>query len=114
MIRLEKVSKLFGEIHAIHDLDLHVPRVLDADYLQEPAETAPGDGVLDRAAGRLGHVLAVQVRDASNRYHSLDKADLRAFRKLEDQSLMPNFRGSLSDSDLADLVAYLASLRGAE
>lgn len=58
-------------------------------------------------------VFVVQVRDASNRYHSFDKAELQSFQKLEGQSLMPSYRGSLSDSDLTHLVAYLASLRGA-
>ncbi len=58
-------------------------------------------------------VFVVQVRDASNTYHSLDKANLQDFRKLEGESLMPSYRGSLSDSELTDLVAYLASLRGA-
>lgn len=58
-------------------------------------------------------VFVVQVRDASNRYHSFDKAELQSFQKLEGQSLMPSYRGSLSDSELSDLVAYLASLRGA-
>jgi cytochrome c oxidase cbb3-type subunit 3 len=53
----------------------------------------------------------IQVMDASERVHSLDKKSLKSVRH-EDRSLMPTYdEGRLSAADLDDLVAYLQSLR---
>ena len=55
-------------------------------------------------------VFSIQIRDASNRFHSLDKRRLRGVRRPEDQSLMPAY--DMEAASLDDLVAYLAGLRG--
>ncbi len=55
-------------------------------------------------------VFSIQIRDASNRFHSLDKRWLRGVRRPEDQSLMPAY--DMEATSLDDLVAYLAGLRG--
>jgi putative heme-binding domain-containing protein len=53
----------------------------------------------------------VQVMDASERIHSLEKKSLKSFRH-EDRSLMPAYpQNRLSDADLDDLVAFLQTLR---
>jgi cytochrome c oxidase cbb3-type subunit 3 len=53
----------------------------------------------------------IQLMDASERVHSLDKKSLKSVRH-EDRSLMPSYdEGALSAADLDDLVAYLQSLR---
>jgi putative heme-binding domain-containing protein len=53
----------------------------------------------------------VQVLDASERVHSLEKNTLKSF-KHEDRSLMPAYAESrLNAADLDDLVAYLQTLR---
>ncbi len=54
----------------------------------------------------------IQLRDARNRFYSFPKGDLDAFEKQFDQSLMPSYATRLTASELEDLVAYLASLRG--
>lgn len=54
---------------------------------------------------------SIQVKDASNAFHSFRKADLKEVRKLRGKSPMPSY-GRLRPADLTDLVAYLASLRG--
>ncbi len=55
----------------------------------------------------------IQIRDASNRFHSFRKADLLGVNKLFGESLMQSYEGVFSAVELDDLVAYLASLRGA-
>jgi putative heme-binding domain-containing protein len=53
----------------------------------------------------------IQVRDAGNRLHSLQKSDLEELHKL-DGSMMPAYEKTLSQYDLDQLVSYLASLKG--
>jgi putative heme-binding domain-containing protein len=53
----------------------------------------------------------IQLRDARNRFHSFRKADLKELKKDADASMMPSYK-PLSASELDDLVAYLAGLRG--
>ncbi len=55
---------------------------------------------------------SVQLRDPQDRLWSFEKRDLQEVKRL-DQSLMPSYQ-SLSARDLADLVAYLNSLRRSE
>jgi putative heme-binding domain-containing protein len=52
----------------------------------------------------------IQLRDTSNRLHSLQKGDLEELRKL-DVSIMPPYEKTLSPSDIDQLVSYLASLK---
>lgn len=57
-------------------------------------------------------VFSIQLRDGSNRFHSLDKRELQDLRRPKDRSLMPAY--DIAGPGLDDLVAYLAGLRGAE
>ncbi|HET8550589.1 MAG TPA: c-type cytochrome [Bryobacteraceae bacterium] len=54
---------------------------------------------------------SIQVRDAGGKPHSFWKADVTNL-KLDRATLMPSYRGRLSDTELNDIVAYLAGLRG--
>jgi putative heme-binding domain-containing protein len=54
----------------------------------------------------------IQLRDAGNRFHSLQKGDLEELHKL-DVSVMPSYDKTLSQADIDQLVSYLASLKGA-
>jgi putative heme-binding domain-containing protein len=54
----------------------------------------------------------IQIRDADNRIHSFQKRDLVEVKRELGGSLMPNFGATILPSDLDDLIAYLASLRG--
>jgi cytochrome c oxidase cbb3-type subunit 3 len=56
----------------------------------------------------------IQVRDAAGKFYSLRKSDLEVLDKQAAKSLMPSFASRLAAPELTDLVAYLASLRGAE
>ena len=78
--------------------------------------------LLVRAAFKDGRVVSgyrvnedtftVQLRDPAGNLHSLRKAELARLEKQLGQSSMPAYRDVLSDGELDDLVAYLASLQG--
>ena len=55
----------------------------------------------------------VQLMDSSERLKSFSKSDLREY-VFVDKSPMPSYAGKLSPQELADLVSYLASLKGVE
>ena len=46
------------------------------------------------------------MRDVGNRLHSFRKSELKDLDKEFGKSLMPSFRGRLSDAEIEDLVAY--------
>lgn len=52
----------------------------------------------------------IQLRDANDRLASFTKSDLREFGFVN--SPMPSYRGKLTALEVADLVSYLASLKG--
>jgi hypothetical protein len=54
------------------------------------------------------------VKDSANRFHSFRKSDTKEIEKEFGKSLMPSYRGRLSDAETEDLVAYLGSLRGVQ
>jgi cytochrome c oxidase cbb3-type subunit 3 len=56
----------------------------------------------------------IQIRDAAGKFYSLRKSDLELLDKQAGKSMMPSFASRLAAPELTDLVAYLASLRGAE
>ena len=56
----------------------------------------------------------IHIRDAGGTVHTLQKSELsRVDRELE-ATMMPSYESRLKDAELDDLVAYLASLRGAK
>ena len=74
-----------------------------------------------RATTRDGRVISgrrlnedtytVQLIDQNQRLVSLDKADLREYSVLQ-TSPMPSYKDKLSSQELADVLAYLVSLKG--
>ncbi len=56
----------------------------------------------------------IQLRDQADRLFSFRKDELRELRKDWGKSPMPAYGGMLSNSEIQDVVAYLASLRGPE
>ena len=54
----------------------------------------------------------IQIKDAGGQFHSFRKSELKEIRKLRNESPMPSFEKSLSATEIEDLTAYLASLRG--
>jgi len=54
----------------------------------------------------------IQLRDAENHFHSFRKVDVADLKKEFGASTMPNYQRLLTISEIDDLVAYLAGLRG--
>jgi len=55
----------------------------------------------------------IQLRDAGDHIYSFRKDELRELHRDWGKSPMPSYRGVMSEAELADVVAYLASLEGA-
>lgn len=82
------------------------------DFLYVHVVTKDGhafDGT--RAAEDSFHIV---IKDAQGNFHSFRKADLRELKKESGKSVMPSFKDKLSEAQVNDLVAYLASLKGAQ
>jgi putative heme-binding domain-containing protein len=54
---------------------------------------------------------SIQIRDDAGRSHSFWKSDISEINRQRGKSPMPPYKDLLSDSELTDLVAYLASLK---
>jgi putative heme-binding domain-containing protein len=90
---------------------LAVPGRGYSEYL--PVRVVMKDGGEVRGLRLNEDVFTIQLRDAGGRFHSIRKSDAELVRKETGASLMPSFAGRVSDAELDDLVAYLASLGGA-
>ncbi len=79
--------------------------------IDRPVELVTADG--ERFTGRRLNedTYTVQILDDDARLRSFDKADLRELRVLT-TSPMPAYGDRLDDDELADLLAYLVSLKG--
>ena len=81
------------------------------EYLPVRAVTSDGKDV---TGVRINEdPFTIQLKDTSNTFHSFKKSDLKQLDKEFGKSLMPSYRGRLTDAENEDLVAFLASLRGA-
>jgi putative heme-binding domain-containing protein len=80
-------------------------------YLVVKATTASGQEV--RGIRVNEDVFYIHIRDARGGVHTLDKSTLAKLDRELEASLMPSY-ARLASGDLDDLVAYLASLRGAK
>ena len=54
---------------------------------------------------------SIQVRDDAGASHSFWKSQIREVKKLRGKSPMPSYKDQLSDEEITDVVAYLASLK---
>jgi hypothetical protein len=54
------------------------------------------------------------IKDSTGHFHSFRKLDVQKVEKIPGKSVMPSFKDTLSAAQLDDLVAYLASLKGAQ
>ncbi|HKB09442.1 MAG TPA: hypothetical protein VKD69_02270, partial [Vicinamibacterales bacterium] len=81
-----------------------------SEYL--PVQITTADGRVVRGARVNEDPFTIQVRDTNNQFHSFRKSEVKQVDKEFGKSLMPGFRGRVTDGELDDLVAYLASLRG--
>jgi cytochrome c oxidase cbb3-type subunit 3 len=89
---------------------LQVPSRGYAEYLPLRIVTKEGGEV--RGIRVNEDSFTIQVRDQAGRFYSLRKTDLELLEKQTGKSLMPSFSTRLTQPELTDLVAYLASLQG--
>jgi cytochrome c oxidase cbb3-type subunit III len=76
-----------------------------------------------RAVEKDGHVtegmrvgedsFSIVLKDAQGKLYGFRKPDLLKLEKEPGKSFMPSFKGTLSDAQIDDLIAYLSSLKGA-
>ena len=88
----------------------------------EPASSLPEEflqvQIVTRDARRISGIrlnednYSIQVRDLSDQLLSFWKDELTSLQRQPGRSPMPSYRERLSDRELDDLVAYLASLQG--
>lgn len=80
-------------------------------FLMVQVETQAGESV--RGIRVNEDSFTIQLRDEDSHYHSFQKADLAKLVREPKQTFMPRYRSRMTDEQIDDLVAYLASLRGA-
>jgi cytochrome c oxidase cbb3-type subunit III len=80
------------------------------NYLRVHAVTKDGREVTGARVDE--DTFSIQIRDDQDHLYSFRKDELRELRKDWGKSPMPSYRGVFSDSELQDIVAYLASLQG--
>jgi cytochrome c oxidase cbb3-type subunit III len=76
------------------------------------AEAVTDSGETIRGVRVNEDTFTIQLKSLDGRFVSFRKSTLRELRKRKDETPMPSFRQSLTASELDDLVAYLAGLRG--
>lgn len=79
--------------------------------INRPVRIVTKDGRMIRGRRLNEDTATVQIIDDGERLRSIAKADIRTF-DVETTSPMPAFRSRLSDDEIADVVAYLLTLRG--
>ena len=104
-----------SEIGAVRSADLLEKSLLDPTASMLPinrsvrAVTRDGKAITGR---RLNEdTYSVQLMDAGDHLVSLNKADLREYAVLK-TSAMPSYKDKLSAAELADVLAYLLTLKG--
>ena len=89
---------------------LQVPSRGYAEYLPLRIVTKQGSEV--RGIRVNEDTFTIQVRDQAGKFYSLRKSDLELLEKQTGRSLMPSVAPRLAAAEIADLVAYLATLQG--
>jgi len=79
------------------------------DYLMLRVETRSGETVQGIRVNE--DAFTVQLRDEDNEFHSFDKEDLVSLSRLPGVTFMPSYRAKLDESQIDDLIAYLAGLK---
>jgi putative heme-binding domain-containing protein len=81
--------------------------------INRPVRVVTKDGTIINGRRLNEDTYTLQVIDDRERFHSLVKAEVREFT-VSKTSPMPSYRGTLSDEEIADVLAYLLLLKGQE
>ena len=80
--------------------------------INRPVRAVTRDGTVINGRRLNEDTYTVQLIDDRERLVSLNKVDLREYT-ISTASPMPSYKSTLSADEMADLVAYLLSLKGA-
>ena len=79
--------------------------------VNRPVRVVTKDGTVINGRRLNEDTYSLQLIDDHERLHSFVKADLREFTIVK-TSPMPSAKGTLSDAEIADMLAYLLTLKG--
>ena len=79
--------------------------------INRPVKVVTKDGTVINGRRLNEDTYSLQLIDDRERLHSLVKADLREYT-IAKSSPMPSYKGTLTDDEIADVLAYLLSLKG--
>ena len=79
--------------------------------INRPVRAVKKDGTIIAGRRLNEDTYSVQIIDEGERLHSLLKSDLREYA-IATTSPMPSYKGRLSEEEMADVIAYLLSLKG--
>ena len=79
--------------------------------INRPVRVVTKDGTIINGRRLNEDTYGLQIIDDHERLHSLVKADLREYT-ISRTSPMPSYKGTLSSEEIADMLAYLLSLKG--
>jgi len=79
--------------------------------INRPVRAVTKDGTIVNGRRLNEDTYSVQIIDDRERFHSLLKADLREYT-ISKTSPMPSYKRTLSDEEIADVLAYLLSMKG--
>ena len=92
------------------------------ESLLKPAAAVPNGFLLVNAVHKDGRRIqgvrlnegpfSIQIRDFSDKLHSVNKSELSEIDKRRGESSMPAYGNMFSDKETDDLVSYLATLQG--
>jgi cytochrome c oxidase cbb3-type subunit III len=79
--------------------------------INRPVRVVTKDGTTIAGRRLNEDTYTVQIIDEREKLHSLQKADIKELT-ISTTSSMPSFKGTLSENELADVLAYLLTLKG--
>ena len=107
---LTAIGALRGPTH-LHESIVKPEAAHPPGYLVVRAQT--NDGRTIRGIRVNEDVFWIHVRDSGGTVHALEKSTLARLERELTGTLMPSYASRLSPAELDDIVAYLATLRGA-
>ena len=79
--------------------------------INRPVRVVTKNGTIINGRRLNEDTYSLQIIDDRETLHSLVKADLREYT-ISKTSPMPSYKATLSDEEIADVLAYLLSLKG--